>query len=167
MFGLKEWIHDIRQKNCYRQYPCPTSSVFDTQLFVFVSENICIRIRIRSYPYSNSNPNKNMKTNMISVISVRIRSDYIPTGGVGVPRLGRPCRPRLLLLSEGTLSCSAMSRSRRQRCQHGQRQSWLEKKLRWPRSRGLPRPRRRSSGGRSLAGSSTGGTNPGVGLLRP
>jgi hypothetical protein len=24
-----------------------------------------------------------------------------------------------------------MSRSRRQRCQHGQRRSWLEKKLRW------------------------------------
>jgi hypothetical protein len=66
------------KKNRYRQYPCPTSSVFDTQLSVFVSENICIRIRIRSYPYSNSNPNKNMKINMISVISVRIRSDYIP-----------------------------------------------------------------------------------------
>jgi hypothetical protein len=71
-------LHDIRQKNRYRQYPCPTSSVFDIQLSVFVSENIRIRIRIRSYPYSNSNPNKNMKTNMISVISVRIRSDYIP-----------------------------------------------------------------------------------------
>jgi hypothetical protein len=67
-------LHDIRQKIRYRQYPCSTSSVFDTQLFVFVSENI--RIRIRSYPYSNSN--KNMKTNMVSVISVRIRSDYIP-----------------------------------------------------------------------------------------
>jgi hypothetical protein len=36
------------------------------------------------------------------------------------------------LLSEGTLGCSAMSRSRRQQCQHGQRQSWLEKKLRRP-----------------------------------
>jgi hypothetical protein len=71
-------LHDIRQKIRYRQYPCPTSSVFDTQLSVFVSENIRIRIRIRSYPYSNSNPNKNMKTNMVSVISVRIRSDYIP-----------------------------------------------------------------------------------------
>jgi hypothetical protein len=71
-------LHDIRQKIRYRQYPCPTSSVFDTQLSVFVFENIRIRICIRSYPYSNSNPNKNMKTNMVSVISVRIRSDYIP-----------------------------------------------------------------------------------------
>jgi hypothetical protein len=71
-------LHDIRQKIRYRQYPYPTSSVFDTHIFVFVSENIRIRIRIRRYPYSNSNPNKNMKTNMISVISVRIRSGYIP-----------------------------------------------------------------------------------------
>ena len=31
------------------------------------------------YPYSNPNPTKNMKTNMISVISVRIRSVFIPT----------------------------------------------------------------------------------------
>jgi hypothetical protein len=74
-------LHDIRQKIRYRQYPCLTSSVFDTHLFVFVSENI--RIRIRSYPYSNLNPNKNMKTNMISVISVRIRSDYVPKGQLG------------------------------------------------------------------------------------
>jgi hypothetical protein len=67
-------LHDIRQKIHYRQYSCPTSSVFDTHLFVFVSENIHIRIRIRSYPYSNSNLNQNMKTNIISVISVHIRS---------------------------------------------------------------------------------------------
>jgi hypothetical protein len=89
MFGLKEWIHDYNHDMCemmsyttsdkvrYRQYSCLTSSVFDTHLSVFVSENIRIHIRIRSYPYSN--PNKNMKTNMISVISVCIRSDYIPT----------------------------------------------------------------------------------------
>jgi hypothetical protein len=44
-----------------------------------------------------------------------------------------------------------MSRSRRQRCQHGQRQSWLEKKLRRPEP-GRP---------------STGGTDAGVGLLGP
>jgi len=31
------------------------------------------------YPYSNPNPTKNMKTNMISMISVRIRSIFIPT----------------------------------------------------------------------------------------
>ena len=35
-------------------------------------ENVRICIRIRSYPYSNSNPTKNMKTNMISLIYVRI-----------------------------------------------------------------------------------------------
>ena len=30
------------------------------------------------YPYSNPNPDRNMKTNIISVISVRIRSVFIP-----------------------------------------------------------------------------------------
>ena len=91
MFGLKEGINDYNYDMCgmvsytisdknirYRRYPCPISSVFDPRLSVFVFENIRICIRIRSYPYSNSNPNKNMKTNMISVISVRIRSDYTP-----------------------------------------------------------------------------------------
>jgi hypothetical protein len=48
-----------------------------------------------------------------------------------------------------------MNRSRRQRCEREQRRSRLEKKLRRPRSRGLPRPRRRSSGGWNLARSST------------
>jgi hypothetical protein len=71
-------LHGIRQKIRYRQYLCPTSSIFDTQLSVFVSENIHIRIRIQSYPHSNLNPNKNIKTNMVSVISIHIRSDYIP-----------------------------------------------------------------------------------------
>ena len=33
------------------------------------------------YPYSNPNPDKNMKTNVISVISVRIRSVFIPSLG--------------------------------------------------------------------------------------
>jgi hypothetical protein len=72
-------LHGIRQKIRYRQYPCVTNSVFDTQLFLFVSENIRICIRIRSYPYLNSNLYKNIKTNMVSVISVCIRSDYIPS----------------------------------------------------------------------------------------
>jgi hypothetical protein len=89
MFGLKERLNDynydmcgmvsytISDKNiCYWRYSCPTSSIFDPRLSVFVFENIRICIRIRSYPYSNSNLNKNMKTNMISLISVRIRSDY-------------------------------------------------------------------------------------------
>jgi hypothetical protein len=72
--------YTISDKNIrYRRYPCPISSVFDPRLSVFVFENIRICIRIRSYPYSNSNPTKNMKTNMISLISVRIRSDYTPT----------------------------------------------------------------------------------------
>jgi len=31
------------------------------------------------YPYSNPNPTRNIKTNMISVISLRIRSVFIPT----------------------------------------------------------------------------------------
>jgi hypothetical protein len=90
MFGLKEGLNDynydmcgmvsytISDKNiCYQRYPCSTSFVFDPRLTVFVFENIRICIRIRSYPYSNLNPNKNMKTNMISLIFVRIRSDYI------------------------------------------------------------------------------------------
>ena len=94
-------LHDIRQKIRCRQYPCPTSSIFDSQLSVFVSENIRIRIRIRSYPYSNSNLNKNMKTNMVSEISVRIRSDYIPRWA--------PCRLGLITCtaSNPTLSSNA------------------------------------------------------------
>jgi hypothetical protein len=72
--------YTISDKNIhYRRYPCPISSIFDPRLSVFVFENIRICIRIRSYPYPNSNPTKNMKTNMISLISVRIRSDYTPT----------------------------------------------------------------------------------------
>ena len=90
MFGLKEGLNNynydlcgmvsytISDKNiCYQRYPCSTS--FVPRLTVFVFENIRICIRIRSYPYSNSNLTKNMKTNMISLISVRIRSDYTPT----------------------------------------------------------------------------------------
>jgi hypothetical protein len=92
MFGLKEGLNDYNYDMCgmvsymisdknirYRRYPCPISSVFDPRLSIFVFENIRICIRIRSYPYSNSNPTKNMKTNMISSISVRIRSDYTPS----------------------------------------------------------------------------------------
>jgi hypothetical protein len=67
------WTKNI----CYRHYPCLSSSVFDPRLSVFVFESIHICICIRRYPYSNSN--KNMKTNMISLIFVRIRSDYTPT----------------------------------------------------------------------------------------
>jgi hypothetical protein len=91
MFGLKEGLNNYNYDLCgmvsytitdknirYRRYPCPISSVFDPRLSVFVFENIRICIRIRSYPNSNSNLTKNMKTNIISLISVRIRSDYTP-----------------------------------------------------------------------------------------
>jgi len=37
------------------------------------------------YSYSNPNPTKNMKTNMISVISVRIRSVFIPNRAPPLP----------------------------------------------------------------------------------
>jgi hypothetical protein len=77
---------------------------------------------------------------------------YPYPGGVGVPRLGRRCHPRLLLLSYRTFGYSAMSRSQRQRCQRGQRQSRLEKKLRWPGSTWPPWLRRCSSGGRAQPG---------------
>jgi hypothetical protein len=114
-------LHDIRQKIRYRQYPCPTSSVFDTQLSVFVSENIRIRIRIRSYPYSNSNPNKNMKTNMISVISVRIRSDYMITSLLIAPRgvpprpCWAPCLATCRASSTSTTYCLVVARIQRSR----------------------------------------------------
>ena len=40
------------------------------------------------YPYSNPNPDRNMKTNVISMISVRIRSVFIPS--CSWPRIA-PC----------------------------------------------------------------------------
>jgi hypothetical protein len=77
----------------------------------------------------------------------RSRVRYPYPGGVGVPRLSRPCRSRPLLLSFRTFGRSAMSWSRRQRCRRGQRRSRLEKRLRRPGSMWPPRPRRCSSGG--------------------
>jgi hypothetical protein len=77
----------IRVEWCLTRYPTKISVTdairvrlvpFDPRLSAFVFENICICIRIWSYPYSNLNSNKNMKTNMISLIFVRIRSDYTP-----------------------------------------------------------------------------------------
>ena len=50
------------------------------------------------YPYSNPNPNRNMKTNVISVIFVRMRSVFIPSSsltGDCTARLERR-RPRQL-----------------------------------------------------------------------
>jgi hypothetical protein len=85
MFGLKDGLNDYNYDMCkmisymisdYRRYSCSTSFVFDSRLSVFIFENIYICIRIQSYLYLNSNPNKNMKTNMISSILVRIRSNY-------------------------------------------------------------------------------------------
>jgi hypothetical protein len=96
--------YSVSDKNIhYRCYPCPTSSVFDTHLSVFASENIRICIRIRSYPYSNSNPKKNMKTNMVSVKSVCIRSDYTPTHKIASSRMC--CRMTVLLGDDLVLSC--------------------------------------------------------------
>jgi hypothetical protein len=91
MFGLKEWIHDYNYDMCRMMFYTVSGkkivtnnicvrlvpySTIDTQLSIFISEKI--RIRIRSYPYSDSNPNKNIKTNIVSMTSIRIRSDYIP-----------------------------------------------------------------------------------------
>jgi hypothetical protein len=51
-----------------RHDPHPIHSVFDTHLFVFLTEAIRIRICIRDYP--NSNPIRNVKVDRISTISV-------------------------------------------------------------------------------------------------
>jgi hypothetical protein len=48
------------------------------RLSVFAFENISICFHIQRYPFSNLNLNKSMKTNMVSMISVHIRSNYIP-----------------------------------------------------------------------------------------
>jgi hypothetical protein len=77
---------------------------------------------------------------------------YPYPGGIGIPRLGRPCRSRLHLLSQRNPRPLCGEKGRGQRCQRGQRRSWLEKG---------------SFVGRGLAGSSTGGTNAGVELSRP
>jgi hypothetical protein len=84
---MKDWLNDYNNygmcelcltwyltKNCYRRYPCSISSVFDTLLSIFAYENKDICIRIRIYPYSNSN--QKMKINMVSMIFVRIQSNY-------------------------------------------------------------------------------------------
>jgi hypothetical protein len=77
---------------------------------------------------------------------------YLYPGGVGIPRLGWPCRPRLHLLSQ---------RNPRPLCgEPGPRaavSAWTEAEL--ARKRKLRRP--------GLVGSSTGGTNTGVKLPRP
>jgi hypothetical protein len=88
MFGLKEWINDYNYDMCGMmsytvsdKKSLPISSVFDTQLSIFVSENIGIRIR----SYSNSNPNKKYKNKYgfsdIRPYSIRLqvaRSAWLP-----------------------------------------------------------------------------------------
>ena len=59
---------------CIRHYPHSGRSVFDTYLSVFVIKAIRICICIRIYPCSYPNLIENVKTNIILVISVRIRS---------------------------------------------------------------------------------------------
>ena len=60
---------DIRRNIHVRCYPHPAHSVFDTHLFVFITETIRICICICGYPCLNPNPIKNVKTNTILTIS--------------------------------------------------------------------------------------------------
>jgi hypothetical protein len=74
MFGLKEWMHDYN----HDMRGMMSYTIYDKK---FVTDNIrirhtTIRMCIREHPYSNLN--KNMKINIVLVISVRIRFDYIP-----------------------------------------------------------------------------------------
>ena len=57
----------------------PVHFVFDTHLFILITETIWIRVCIRDYPCLNPNPIENMKKITISTIFVCIRSVYIPT----------------------------------------------------------------------------------------
>ena len=50
------------------------SYIYDVDIQSYLIRHDC------HYPYSNPNPIRNMKTNMISVISVRIRCVFIPSG---------------------------------------------------------------------------------------
>jgi hypothetical protein len=68
-------------KWCLTRYPTknPLSTLSVSDLFCirYMTIRICIRKHLYLYSYpklfvSNSNPNKNMKTNIVSVISVRI-----------------------------------------------------------------------------------------------
>jgi hypothetical protein len=57
-----------------------------------LSATIIHRNEQADYPYSNPNPDINIKTNTISVISVRIRSVFIPSGSTARshgPQIGR------------------------------------------------------------------------------
>jgi hypothetical protein len=84
-----EWC-GIRKKIQYRRYPRLTNSIFDMRLFIFAYENIHICICIQRYSYSNSNLNKIMKTNIVSVISVRIQSDHTPIYGCNFKPTSEP-----------------------------------------------------------------------------
>jgi hypothetical protein len=77
---------------------------------------------------------------------------YPYPGGVGVPRLGRPCRPRLLLLSQ-KIPRPLFDEPKPEAAVS----AWTEAEL----------ARKEDLVGRSLAGPSTGGTDAGVELPRP
>ena len=62
-------LYLISEEISIRCYAHPSRSIFDTHLFIFVTEAIYIRICIRGYPCSNPNLVENMKTNITSMIS--------------------------------------------------------------------------------------------------
>jgi hypothetical protein len=68
---------------CLTRYPTKIFVTDAIHVRLALHRSTTIRICIREHPYlysySNPNPTKNMKTNMISLISVRIRSDYTPS----------------------------------------------------------------------------------------
>jgi hypothetical protein len=57
---------------------CIRIRIFKSHIYDVDIQSYSIR-HFLYYPYSNPNPDINMKTNTISVISVRIRSVFIPT----------------------------------------------------------------------------------------
>ena len=67
---IRVWISNIRYRIRIRILK---SDIYDVDI-----QSYPIR-HSWHYPYSNPNPDRNMKTNVISVISVRIRSVFIPT----------------------------------------------------------------------------------------
>ena len=62
-------LYLITEEISVRCYAHPARSVFDTHLFIFVTEAIYIRIYIGDYPYSNMNSVENVKTTITSMIS--------------------------------------------------------------------------------------------------
>ena len=66
-------LYLISEEISVRCYVHPARSVFDTHLFIFVTEAIYIRIYIGDYPYSNPNSVENVKTTITSLPAPRRR----------------------------------------------------------------------------------------------